>query len=135
MPTLHDLLHHYWKEGLGLFTLVVSLWIAFGPLRHRLPKILTRFGKYSATLKLTVLSTLCWIGFYRNMTDEEPSLALNWVLAGLGMLLLAGALFVLTRKQAPVRASRAASVVTPAKGAGAKSKPVVRKSPSAQAAR
>jgi len=99
---LHEInrfIRHHWVEISGLFTLAVSLWIAFGPLRHRLPRVLTRLGKYSATLKLVFLSALCWIAFYKSITDDVPSAALNWLLGWLGGTLLAGALFVLTRKQ------------------------------------
>jgi hypothetical protein len=96
---INHFLRHHWFEIAGLFTLAVSLWIAFGPLRHRLPRFLTRLGKYSATLKLLGLSTLCWIALYKSVTDDEPSLALNWLLGWLGGMLLAGALYVLTRKQ------------------------------------
>ena len=91
----------HWLEIGGLFTLGLSLWIAFGPLRHRLPKVLTRFGKYSATLKLLFLSGVCWFTLFRFLTDDIPSAALNWLLGCLGTMLLLGAVFVLTRKQAP----------------------------------
>jgi hypothetical protein len=94
---------HHWFEIGGFFTLAVSLWIAFGPLRHRLPRVLTRLGKYSATLKLLVLSGLCWFTLYRFLRDDIPSAALNWMLGCLGTMLLAGAAFVLTRKQSPPR--------------------------------
>ena len=89
----------HWLEVGGLFTLAVSLWIAFGPLRHRLPRVLTRFGKYSAALKLLTLSGLCWYTLYHFLTDDKPSAALNWLLGCLGIMLLSGAVFILTRKQ------------------------------------
>jgi hypothetical protein len=95
---------HYWLELGSLALLGLSLWIAFGPMRHRLPKLVTRFGKYSATLKLLTLSGLCWFGLYKCLTDNEPSAALNWLLGSLGVILLAGAAYVFTRKQGiPVR--------------------------------
>ncbi len=93
----------HWLEIAGLFTLGLSLWVAFGPARHRLPRVLTRFGKYSATLKLLSLSGLCWFLLYKCLTDDEPSLALNWLLGSLGVVLLAGAAFVVTRKQEPAK--------------------------------
>jgi hypothetical protein len=93
-------LRQHWLEiSSGLCTLAVSLWIAFGPLRHRLPRFFSRIGKYSATLKLLSLSALCWFFFYRCLTDDVPSLAINWMLGFLGVALLAGAAFVVTRKQ------------------------------------
>lgn len=91
--------HDHWLELLGLCTLGLSLWIAFGLLRHRLPKVITRFGKYSAALKLLGLSGVCWFGLYHALTDDEPSAAVNWLLGCLGLLLLVGALWVLTRPQ------------------------------------
>lgn len=90
----------HWLESGGLLTLAASLWLAFGPLRHRLPRVLTRFGKYSATLKLLSLSALCFFTLHRFLTDEAPSAALNWLLACLGLMLLGSAGYVLTRKQA-----------------------------------
>ena len=81
-------------------TLGVSLWIAFGPLRHRLPKPLTRLGKYSAVLKLLFLSGVCWVTLFRFMSDDVPSAPINWMLGCLGTLLFCGAVFVITRKQA-----------------------------------
>jgi hypothetical protein len=98
----NSFLRQHWMEITGLFTLGVSLWIAFGPLRHRIPPFFTRLGKYSATLKLLSLSGLCWFFLYRCLTDDIPSLAINWMLGFLGSVLLAGAIFVVTRKQ-PVR--------------------------------
>ncbi|HVU65380.1 MAG TPA: hypothetical protein VHC70_15470 [Phycisphaerales bacterium] len=105
----NSFLRQHWMEISGLFTLGVSLWIAFGPLRHRLPRLLTRLGKYSATLKLVLLSGGCWFLLYRCMTDDEPSLAINWMLAFLGIVLLAGAAFVVTRRQAGPRSAPGAS--------------------------
>jgi len=104
-------LRRHWIEIAGLFTLAVSLWIAFGPLRHRLPRFLTRLGKYSATLKLLTLSAGCWFllyaRFFRIPGDvgddgppaDEPSLILGVLLGILGVVLFAGAVFVVTRKQ------------------------------------
>ncbi len=88
----------HWLEVGGLFTLAVSLWIAFGPLRHRMPRVLTRLGRYSATLKLLTLSGLCFFTLYRFLTDDKPSAALNWLLGCLAIMLLGGAVFVFTRK-------------------------------------
>jgi hypothetical protein len=96
---LNQFAREHWLEISGLLTLGVSLWIAFGPFRHRLPKVLTRFGKYSATLKLLGLSAFCWILLYKSLVDDEPSMALDWLLGSLGICLLAGAAFVVTRKQ------------------------------------
>jgi hypothetical protein len=95
----NQFLHEHWLEIAGLFTLAVSLWIAFGPLRHRLPKVITRFGKYSATLKLVSLSGICWFLLYKGLVDDVPSAAINWLLGALGVILLVGAAFIVTRKQ------------------------------------
>lgn len=96
---LNQFFHQHLIELSGLFTLAVSLWIAFGPLRHRLPRFLTRLGKFSATFKLVSLSGICWFLFYKNLTDDEPSLGMNWLLGTLGVILLCGAAWVVTRKQ------------------------------------
>lgn len=88
----------HWLEVGGLFTLMVSLWIAFGPLRHRLPRVLTRMGRYSATLKLLTLSGLCFFTLYRFLTDDKPSAALNWLVGCLALMLFGGAVYVFTRK-------------------------------------
>jgi hypothetical protein len=103
LTPLTSFIRVHWLEIGGLFTLGVSLWIAFGPLRHRLPRVLTRLGKYSATLKLLTLSGICWFTLYRFLSDDIPSAALNWLLGCLGVMLLAGAAFIITRKQAPAR--------------------------------
>ena len=99
----HDLklfVQDRWLEVLlGALTLTIGLWIAFGPLRHRIPKFFTRLGKYSATFKLISLSGVCWFGLYKAATDSKPSMALNWLLGSLGVVLLAGAIWVVTRKQ------------------------------------
>lgn len=92
-------LHHRLELG-SLVLLGLSLWIAFGPMRHRLPRVITRFSKYSAALKLLTLSGLCWFGLYQCLTDDEPSAALNWLLGALGLILLFGAFRVFTFKHA-----------------------------------
>jgi hypothetical protein len=89
----------HWLEIGGICTLGFSLWIAFGPLRHRLPKPLTRLGKYSATLKLLFLSGVCWVALFRFLNDDIPSAPVNWMVGGLGVILLLAAAFVITRKQ------------------------------------
>lgn len=85
-------------------TLGVSLWVAFGPLRHRLPRFLTRLAKYSVALKLLTLSGLCWWGFFANR-EYHGYHALRWGLLVLAIGLIGGALYVLTLKpqQAPKR--------------------------------
>ncbi len=124
----------HWLEVGGLFTLAVSLWIAFGPLRHRLPRVLTRFGKYSATLKLLTLSGLCWYTLYHFLTDDKPSAALNWMLGCLGLMLLGGAVFIFTRKptHAPHRHDSLPAQAKPAQAKGPPVKPAApaRSSPS-----
>jgi len=81
-------------------TLSVSLWIAFGPLRHRLPKFLTRLAKYSVALKLLMLSGLCWWGWYENRMHHGYK-ALRWTLFALALGLIGGALYVLSIKPKP----------------------------------
>jgi hypothetical protein len=101
---------HLFEYG-GLVTLAVSLWIAFGPLRHRLPKILTRYAKISAALKLTGLSVVCWIACW-HAWQEHASHAARWSMALAGVVLLAAAVFVLTRRT-PAAAGAAAEPVGP----------------------
>lgn len=98
LQTITTFVRVHWLEVGGLFTLAVSLWIAFGPLRHRLPRVLTRLGRYSATLKLLTLSGLCFFTLYRFLTDDKPSAALNWLVGCLALMLLGGAAFIFTRK-------------------------------------
>lgn len=88
----------HWFEIGGICTLGFSVWIAFGPLRHYLPRFLIRLGKYSATLKLLFLSGVCWFSLYRFLTDDIPSAAINWLVGCLGLVLLFAAIFVFTRK-------------------------------------
>ncbi len=88
----------HWLEIGGILTLGFSLWIAFGPLRHYLPRFLIRLGKYSATLKLLFLSGVCWFTLYRFLTDDVPSTPANWLVGVLGIILLLAAIFVFTRK-------------------------------------
>ena len=88
----------HWFEIGGLLTLGFSLWIAFGSLRHYLPRFMIRLGKYSATLKLLFLSGVCWFTLYRFLGDDIPSAAVNWLVGCLGVMLLLAAFFVFTRK-------------------------------------
>lgn len=91
--TRHELI----QIAVGLATLALSLYVAFGPLRHRLPRILTRLGKWSATLKLMSLAALCGYGVYRNI-QHHGSFAMRWWLTGLGVILLGAAAYVVTRR-------------------------------------
>src|SRR5205085_2063326 len=87
-------------------TLGGSLYLAFGPFRHRLPRILTRFAKISATLKLFSLSVLCGWGLWVNVHHDGPR-AIRWLLTLVGLALLGCAVFIATRPVAtPRRESR-----------------------------
>ncbi|MBY0261524.1 MAG: hypothetical protein K2Q20_04235, partial [Phycisphaerales bacterium] len=93
--------HHQLIElVISAFTLGVSFWIAFGPLRHRLPRFITRFAKLSAVLKLLALAGLCIWGLVHNIRFDD-SLAMRWLLGVLTVVLLAGAAFVATRRPVP----------------------------------
>lgn len=85
---------------MSAFTLGVSFWIAFGPLRHRLPRFITRFAKLSATLKLLGLAGICLWGLVHNIRSDD-ALAMRWLLSILALALLAGAAFVATRRPCP----------------------------------
>lgn len=99
--------HHTIYEIAGsAITLSVSLWVAFGPLRHRLPKFLTRLAKYSVALKLLTLSGLCWWGFYANWHGHPRPRALEWTLSVLGVGLIGGAIYVLQLKTAPAATAK-----------------------------
>ena len=119
----------HWLEVGGLFTLAASLWIAFGPLRHRLPRVLTRLGRYSATLKLLTLSGLCFFTLYRFLTDDKPSAAINWLVGCLALMLLGGAVFIFTRKPTHAPHRHDAKPAQP-KGPPAKPAAPARSSPS-----
>lgn len=53
-------------------TLGFSAFIAFGPYRHRLPKALTRFARFSMAFKLGVLAVLGASLLWHNITDGGP---------------------------------------------------------------
>jgi hypothetical protein len=96
--------------GIGAGTLLLSLYVAFGPLRHRLPRVLTRFAKYSAAAKLTSLSLLSWFWFYRNAQHDGPR-ALGWALSLLGVSLLAAAYYVIRRPVIATPTAQTAPIV------------------------
>jgi NAD/NADP transhydrogenase beta subunit len=100
--------HQLIELSVSTFTLCLSFWVAFGPLRHRLPRFITRFAKYSAAFKLAALSALCWWALHMNI-QAHGSYPIRWMLVMLGVSLLAGAGFVLTRKTmaSPVAAPKA----------------------------
>ena len=127
---------HPWEIG-GICTLGFSLWIAFGPLRHYLPRFLVRLGKYSATLKLLFLSGVCWFTLYRFLTDDIPSAAVNWLVGCLGVMYLHAAIFVFTRKHHPHAAAgtTSATPVRPEKTQGPPAKPATPARSSAPAPR
>ena len=60
-------------------TLGVSAFVAFGPLRHRLPRVLTRFAKFSMSFKLGMLAIVTGVMLWHNVRDQGPS-AGRWVL-------------------------------------------------------
>lgn len=94
--------HTVIELSVSVFTLLVSFYIAFGPLRHRLPRFITRFAKYSAGLKLLALSGLCWFALYQNVHVDGPR-SLRWMLTALAIAFIGGAVFVLTRKTPVVK--------------------------------
>ncbi len=85
------------EVGGGALTLGVSLWLAFGPLRSRLPKFVTRFAKFSVALKLTTVAGVCAWALRSNIL-HDGSMAVNWGLVAAVLLLLSGAVWVLRRK-------------------------------------
>ena len=124
--------NHIVYEVVGsAITLGVSLWVAFGPLRHRLPKFLTRLAKYSVAFKLLMLSGLCWWGCYLNWPHRPPARvlgglrpfgALVWILGSLGIGLIGGAIYVLQLKTSPAPA-QAPKALPPAAPEAAKPTP------------
>lgn len=94
MDVLHG--HHYEYIG-GALTLAISLWVAFGPLRHRLPRFLTRFAKLSAVLKLSATAIIC--GYVGVQTiRHHGSAAVAWAALTMCVLLIIGAVYVVRWK-------------------------------------
>jgi hypothetical protein len=85
---------------IGACTLGVSLYLAFGPLRSRLPRVLTRFARLAAVLKLAALGIACAWWLRVNIRHDGP-MAIRWVLVIVGLSLIAAAAFVATRPAAP----------------------------------
>jgi hypothetical protein len=77
-------------------TLGVSLWLAFGPLRHRLPRFITRFARCSAALKLVASAGVCGWLLWQNV-EHDGSRALRWGLTVSGVVLVYLAVWVLRR--------------------------------------
>lgn len=76
MRISRDMVH----VGLALVTLAVSAFVAFGPLRHRLPRVLTRLARYSMAFKLGSLAVVGGVMLWHNVRDEGPWSA-RWVLS------------------------------------------------------
>ena len=81
---------------IGGTTLVGGLFLAYGPLRHRLPRFITRFARYSAALKLLFVAVVAGIALYHSVHAEHR--ALHWIFfAGVMLTAIGGAVFVLLR--------------------------------------
>lgn len=83
--------------GFAAVTLGVSAFVAFGPYRHRLPTVLTRFAKYSMAFKLAVLAAVTGAMLYHNLRDQGPA-SLRWVLGVLSVGFAASAVRVVFLK-------------------------------------
>lgn len=103
--------HQIYEYGFAALTLGVSLWVAFGPLRHRLPRVLTRLAKYSAAAKLVGVSAVCAWGLHDNL-HHHGSHAVRWALGTTAIITAAAAVWILMRKPSPP-ASAARSAGTP----------------------
>ena len=86
-----------YHAAFAALTLGVSAFVAFGPLRHRLPRVLTRLAKYSMAFKLGMLGTVCGVMLWHNVRDEGP-MAGRWVLTVLAVGFAAAAVRVLFLK-------------------------------------
>ena len=80
--------------GIAVVTLGVSAFVAFGPLRHRLPRFITRLARYSMALKLGTMAGFCGFLLWHNVRDHGP-MSGRWALTGVAVLLVAAGIRVL----------------------------------------
>jgi threonine/homoserine/homoserine lactone efflux protein len=79
---------------IAVVTLGVSAFVAFGPLRHRLPRFITRLARYSMALKLCTMAGFCGFLLWHNVRDQGP-MSGRWALTGVAVLLVAAGIRVL----------------------------------------
>ncbi len=80
--TALELSRNMMHAGIAVVTLGVSALVAFGPLRHRLPRFMTRLARYSMALKLASLAVVSGYFLWQNVRDHGP-MSGRW---GLGMV-------------------------------------------------
>lgn len=80
--------------GIAVVTLGVSAFVAFGPLRHRLPRFVTRFARYSMAFKLASLAAVSGYFLWHNVRDHGP-MSGRWALGMVAVLCVGAAVRVL----------------------------------------
>ena len=80
--------------GIAVITLGVSAFVAFGPLRHRLPRFLTRLARFSMAFKLASLAAVSGYFLWHNVRDHGP-VSGRWALGAVMMLCVGAAVRVL----------------------------------------
>lgn len=94
-------LHHPsfgpWECAIGGAVIAGSLFIAFGPFRHRIPRVFRVLAKYSVAAKLTVIAIICGAALAHNISNEgDPYSRVG--LTTVTLSLLAAAAYLITRK-------------------------------------
>ena len=81
--------------GIAVVTLVVSAFVAFGPLRHRLPRFVTRLARFSMAFKLASLAAAV-LGYFlwHNVRDHGP-MSGRWAIGMVAVLCVGAAVRVL----------------------------------------
>jgi len=86
--------------GIGLVTLGVSAFIAFGPFRRRLPRFMTRLARYSMAIKLSSIAGVSGYFLWHNVRDHGP-LSGRWGLSAVIVVCVALAVRVLFAEPGP----------------------------------